>query len=98
MQKIGVLVDNKELELLMQPMELGAWLNQRRLELAGPRMADLAAMMEITRPQASELCSGRIAFGKRQIARLNAIDPAFEVVQMIAVVRKKVGKGKHGPL
>ena len=89
MQKIGVLVENKELVLVMRPAELGSWLNQRRLDLVGTRVADIAEALEITRTQASALLTGRVPFGKRMIERLNAIDSEFEVMQLVGIVRKE---------
>ena len=89
MDRIGVvLVENRELVLLMRPTEVYEYVKQRRLKLVGPRVVDFARAMEIKPQQATDLIKGRSPFGSMMMERLNALDREFDLVELVGVMKK----------
>ena len=89
MQRIEVLVEERRLVRLLLPSEAGVYLNVRRRKLAGSRIVDLAARLGMKPQQVSDLIYGRLAFGRKTIERINAIDPEYDMVHFIGIVEKQ---------
>ena len=85
---------NQKLVILMDPGEVHEYLQQRRLQITGDRISAFADVLHISRPQASDVLSGRVPFGRLMMERLNAVDPAYEVRQLIGVFEKQPGEEK----
>ena len=87
-----------ELVLLFGPENAARYIEQRRHSIVGPKQSDFAAAMGLSQSQASQLLSGTVPFGRKQIERLNAIDSDFEIRPMLGVFRKTEREPRDGSL
>ncbi len=89
MKFIGEMEEGGRPEIIIRSEEIRLYLAVRRLELAGPVIADLARAMGIAPQQAVDILAGRAPLGKSIMKRINKIDPEYELVPLIGVFRKK---------